>query len=304
MRTTKWLVREHELTVLPSVSSLGTLRKVAPPAGADRPMIGFGNPLLSGSGPEDAADASKAAGKTACPAAPVQVAASPWGKQRGIRAIALSGGLADVAEIRMQLPLPETADELCGVARDLGVAPDNIYLGPRATETEVKRLSQTGELSRYRVIHFATHGALAGQVSGSGEPGLLLTPPQKASAADDGYLTATEIARLDLRADWVILPACNTAASGTQGGEVMSGMAQAFFYAGTRALLVSHWSVFSDATRKLITKALSNMAADKSVGRAEAMRRSMLDLIDKGTPLESHPAYWAPFIVVGEGAPT
>jgi hypothetical protein len=75
-----------------------------------------------------------------------------------------------------------------------------------------------------------------------------------------------------------------------------------FFYAGARSLLVSHWSVESNATVKLITKALGIMATDKSIGRSEALRRSMLALIDKGEPQEAHPAYWAPFVVVGEGS--
>jgi CHAT domain-containing protein len=67
-------------------------------------------------------------------------------------------------------------------------------------------------VAQYRIVHFATHGALAGEIRGSGEPGLILTPPQTASAEDDGYLTASEIAGLKLDADWVILSACNTAA--------------------------------------------------------------------------------------------
>jgi CHAT domain-containing protein len=81
-----------------------------------------------------------------------------------------------------------------------------------------------------------------------------------------------------------------------------AGLARAFFYAGARALLVSHWAVYSDATVKLITGAVNRMAADKSVRRADAMRQSMLALIDKGTAEEAHPSYWAPFVVVGEGA--
>jgi len=162
-------------------------------------------------------------------------------------------------------------------------------------------LSEAGELSKYRLIHFATHGALAGQVGGNSEPGLLLTPPATATETDDGYLSASEIAGLKLDADWVILSACNTA-GGAEGAEALSGLARAFFYAGARALLVSHWSVYSDTTVKLITGAISSLAAQSSIGRAEAMRRSMLALIDHGAPRESHPAFWAPFIVVGEGA--
>lgn len=65
--------------------------------------------------------------------------------------------------------------------------------------------------------------------------------------------------------------------------------------------MVSHWAVYSDATVKLITGAVGEMVRDAKVGRAEAMRRSMLVLIDGGSPKETHPAYWAPFVVVGEG---
>jgi CHAT domain-containing protein len=186
----------------------------------------------------------------------------------------------------------------------LGVSGEEIRLGQRATETEIKRLSTEGELSKYRLLHFATHGALAGQLGDGSEPGLLLTPPETPTETDDGYLSASEIAALKLDADWVILSACNTAAGGAPGAEALSGLARAFFYAGARSLLVSHWAVDSASTVKLITKALAIMSSDKSVGRAEAMRRSMLAMIESGNQKEAHPAYWAPFIVVGEGGST
>ena len=223
------------------------------------------------------------------------------GLRRGLAPVETRGGFADVKFLRGQAPLPETADELCAVARDVKADAGDIYLGARATEREVKRLSESGQLAQYRVVHFATHGALAGQVKGNAEPGLLLTPPDAPSEEDDGYLTASEIAALKLDADWVILSACNTAAGGAQGAEALSGLARAFIYAQARALLVSHWEVNSDATVKLITGAIGRLAADKSMGRAEAMRRSMLALIDKGEARETHPAYWAPFVLVGEG---
>ena len=145
------------------------------------------------------------------------------------------------------------------------------------------------------------HGVLAGQLDGTREPGLILTPPDKATEEDDGYLSASEIANLKLDADWVILSACNTAAGAATSAEALSGLARAFIYAQARALLVSHWEVYLDATVKLITTAIREMARDAKVGRAEALRRSMLALIDKGEPHEEHPAYWAPFVVVGEG---
>jgi CHAT domain-containing protein len=301
-RQVAWLVRRHALTVLPSVSSLKALRQLAKDSHTDRAMIGFGNPLLNGPDASYAKLASAARSRQSCPKAAEQRVAALTGDRRGVLPLDLRRGLADVTQIRMQAPLPETADELCAVARDLRVSGDEIRLGARATEAEIKRLSEAGELSKYRLLHFATHGALAGQVSGNSEPGLLLTPPDEATEIDDGYLSASEIAALKLDADWVILSACNTAAGGVDAAEALSGLARAFFYAGARALLVSHWVVDSDATVKLITGAVGRMAADRNVGRAEALRQSMLAMIDSGRSDEAHPSYWAPFVVVGEGA--
>src|SRR5262249_16945440 len=102
--------------------------------------------------------------------------------------------------------------------------------------------------------------------------------------------------------DWVILSACNTASGDADDAEALSGLAQAFFYAGTRSLLVSHWAVYSDAAVKLVTRAVAEIKANPKIGRAEAVRRSMLALLDQGKPDESYPMYWAPFILVGEGS--
>jgi CHAT domain-containing protein len=204
--------------------------------------------------------------------------------------------------IRQASPLPETADELCAVARDIGADVGELRLGATATEREIKALSASGELAQYRVLHFATHGVMGGQLDGSAESGLILTPPKEASEEDDGYLSGSEIAALKLDADWVILSACNTAAGVTVKAAALSGLARSFIYAQARALLVSHWAVDSAATVKLITGAMREIARDRTVGRAEALRRSMFALVDKGTPQEAHPSYWAPFVVVGEGA--
>jgi CHAT domain-containing protein len=163
-------------------------------------------------------------------------------------------------------------------------------------------------LANARIVHFATHGLLAGETeifaAGSAEPALILTPPLKASDEDDGLLTASEIAQLKLDADWVVLSACNMAASGSErpGAEALSGgLARAFFYARARALLVSHWAVDSEATVRLITKTFDELKTSPKIGRAEALRLSMLALIADGGD-NAHPANWAPFIVAGEGA--
>jgi CHAT domain-containing protein len=126
---------------------------------------------------------------------------------------------------------------------------------------------------------------------------------KKPNDFDDGLLTASEVAQLKLNADWVVLSACNTAAGEKPGAEALSGLARAFFYAGARALLVSHWAVDSQAAVRLATETFGNLKTDPSIGRAEALRRAMLAFLnDTSEERNPYPAYWAPFFIAGEGA--
>ncbi|MCJ9732582.1 CHAT domain-containing protein, partial [Bradyrhizobium sp. PRIMUS42] len=211
------------------------------------------------------------------------------------------GGAADIAQLRRQMPLPETALELCAVAGTFAPVKGDVLLANDASETKMKTFSQSGDLAKYRILHFATHGALAGQVRGSIEPGLILSPPAAATQADDGYLSSSEISGLRLDADWVILSACNTAGGQAANSEAFSGLARAFFYAGTRALLVSHWAVNSDAAVVITTGTIDALNAHPDIGRAEALRRSISALIAKGGA-NALPGIWAPFVLVGNGA--
>jgi CHAT domain-containing protein len=149
--------------------------------------------------------------------------------QRGRRsAVVLSGGTADIEQLKHLAPLPETAIELCLVANSLAPGKGDVYLGNEATEAKIKSLSDSGRLEQYRMLHFATHAALSGQVRGSIEPGLILTPPAAATQGDDGYLTSSEISGLKLNADWVVLSACNTAGSEASNSEAFSAWREHF----------------------------------------------------------------------------
>jgi CHAT domain-containing protein len=134
------------------------------------------------------------------------------------------------------------------------------------------------------------------------EPGLILTPPATATLADDGYLSSSEILGFKLNADWVVLSACNTAGGDASNSDAFSGLARAFFYAGARALLVSHWPVRSDAAVAITTGAIDAMKSHTDIGRAEGLRRSLSALIAKGGEY-AHPSAWAPFVLVGNGSP-
>ena len=99
------------------------------------------------------------------------------------------------------------------------------------------------------------------------------------------------------------MSACNTAAGSSEGAEALSGLARAFFYAGARSLLVSHWPVESGAAVKLTTGAFAELAKNPGIGRAEALRRSMRALIaDPSSAHNADPSAWAPFVLVGEGS--
>ena len=96
-----------------------------------------------------------------------------------------------------------------------------------------------------------------------------------------------------------MLSACNTASGGRAGAEALSGLARAFFFAGARGMLVSHWEVYSDAAVKLVTRAFEVFANAPEKGRAGALAVAMSELAASEDPFIAHPAYWAPFVAVG-----
>jgi CHAT domain-containing protein len=205
---------------------------------------------------------------------------------------------ADIAGVRGLARLPGTRRELTGLAQALGVPPEQMRFGADATEAAVK---SSDSLRRARIAVFATHGLLAGDLSGLAEPALAFSPPATPGEDDDGLLTASEAAQLDLAADWVILSACNTAgADGSPGGAGLSGLASGFLYAGARALLVSHWPVRDDAAERLTRATIEGQAVDPATGKARHLQAAMLALMQNGDiPGHAHPSTWAPFVVVG-----
>jgi CHAT domain-containing protein len=287
-RDAAWLIKRQAVSVLPSVASLKALRLFAQRGVAPKPMVGFGNPLFDPAAPAASAPGSRVATNAAARNLTAAAYTDFW-QGAGVDRALLSKSLP---------PLPETADELNTVAKQLGASPGDIHLGRDASETTVKR----APLADYRIVYFATHGLVAGDVSGLAEPSLVLSIPAQPSDGDDGLLTASEVAQLKLRADWVVLSACNTVAGDKPGAEALSGLARAFFYAGARSLLVTHWAVNSNAAARLTTSTFENLKADPSLGRAEALRRAMLAFLnDPSGPMNSYPAIWAPFEIVGEG---
>lgn len=269
-RSLRWLGDRFALATLPSEGVLKVSRDTAHASRAPEPFVGFGDPSFAG----------------------------PHGAQRrSASALFAERGIADLRELARLAPLPESGDEIRAMSETLGADQRYVFLRERATERQLRAL----DLSRFRVIALATHGLVSGDFDGLAEPALALTPPTTASETDDGLLTASEIVALKLDADLVVLSACNTAAAdGTPGAEGLSGLAKAFFSAGSRSLLVSHWPVDSLSATQLTTGMLRVRAEDPSLSLPEALRRSSQTLrLKSADRRHAHPAFWAPFVMVG-----
>jgi len=266
----QWLVRRFAVSVVPSIDAFRALRGAKQAAHAPQPFIGFGAPSFGGTAGGASALAELA---TAC-------------RDRAETIAKL---------VRLLDPLPETAGELRAMARALKAPGDSVVLAGDATEARVRKT----DLAQYRVIAFATHGLLPGDLPCDIEPALALTPPAAAGAEDNGLLDASEIAGLRLNADFVILSACNTAApDGRLGGDSLGGLTRAFFYAGTRSVYASSFPVPSEQTAELTTGMFAELAGDPKLGRAEAARRAQLKLLRQRDV--AHPVFWSGFVLIGD----
>lgn len=289
LRSAQWFADDIAQIQVPSLNSLAFLRRfrIDRDASEAQPFLGFGDPILEGK------SALRGASRGP-PAADLRVVESQL----------MPGGetaLADPQALLKLSRLPGTAEELNALWTAAG-APDNaLFLASAATETRVRQTPLAAD-----VIVFATHGLLAQEISGLSEPGLVLSPPAEASTLDDGYLSSSEIAELEIRSTWIILSACNTAGSnGSNEGEGLSGLARSFFFAGAPSLLVSHWPVRDAVAPRLTVAATEWLKRSPGRSPAEALQVAMKAVRDDqqgDTESDSwaHPNAWAPFVVVGD----
>jgi len=221
------------------------------------------------------------------------------GRNSGLRLLAIGNpddGFADAtASSQEQSKIPsemlrDTEVEVRDVEKALGAQQNKLLVGAEASETHFKDLS-----SSYNIIHIATHGVID-----SDHPlysYLLLSRDDK---QNDGYLEAREIINMDLRADLVVLSACETARGKVGAGEGVIGLSWAFFIAGSRTTVVSGWKVSSASTSILMRKFYEHLNDERSSGslkKAEALRAAELEIMKD--PRYSHPFYWAAFVAVG-----
>ncbi|MCX5819728.1 MAG: CHAT domain-containing protein [Deltaproteobacteria bacterium] len=315
-RQAPWLIRKVSVTMEPSVSALVNLRSL-PPYDPDRKaFLGFGDPLFNR---EQQASLTlgqdRESGNSVAAESLHENMKEGRIQVRGVR-ITAKGNLDDrkiaSAQTENLNRLPDTAEEIESIGRELNADVENdVFLRERASKKRVRSMT----LSDRKVVAFATHALIPGDLDGLDQPALALSSPSVTGDREDGLLTMTDIMKLKLNADWVVLSACNTGAASGAGAEVLSGLGQAFFYAGSRAILASLYPVETISARKLVTGIFQSQKEDKTLSRTQALRKSMLNLMDKEVLKDgatgrivaayAHPLFWAPFVMVGDpGSPT
>ena len=271
-----WFGQQFIISHVPSVKAFYALRGATPRQIPAKAMLAFGDPDLQANKAEQSNAALLHKATSGCrPAGPI-----------------------DGRVLRSLSSLPETSVEINSIAEILGKSATTVFLRGQATEKQFRAQN----LLDYRILYFATHGLLPGELKCQNEPGLVLTPEseQAESKNADGLLEASEIAVLKLNADLVVLSACNTAGGGGKlGGEALSGLAESFFFAGARSLLVSHWQVPSGATAQLMSTLFTELGPELRGGASRALMAAQKKLIAKKET--AHPFFWAAFVVIGDG---
>ncbi len=289
-----WLIKQAAIAQVPSLSAWLALKNIAKNKSAAEAFIGWGDPTFSNA--------------TVASALPGGATVRKVAIKRGALVDDISTdnihirGSADAAVRYADIPpLPETRDELLAIANTLRAnASSDVLLGASATRDSVMASSKNGTLASRRVVAFATHGLMAGDLPNLSQPALALAAGNTdANNPLAPLLTLDDVLTLKLNADWVVLSACNTAAADGRAEEALSGLARGFFYAGARSLLVTHWAVEGASATALTTATFEHYSANPQAPKAESLRQAMLKVM--ATPAYAHPAYWAPYALVGDG---
>jgi CHAT domain-containing protein len=272
-----WLTNDFDISYSPTITSFVNLRSTRLVGQHARKLLAVGNPVL----------------------APLQRVAAQEAAFASVISSCQSGDIIPPQLLRSLASLPDTANEIYNVSKALGGNASDILLGGQATEPTLRARN----LADYRILYFATHGLLPGEIRCQSQPGIVLTPPSEPAETHfgDGLFDASEIAALPMTADLVVLSACNTAASGkADGGQSLSGLAASFFRAGAKSLLVSHWQVPSAATGALMSSMFATLSKTPNMSVDTALRTAQSGL--SKTPGFAHPFFWAAFVLMGDGA--
>ena len=281
-----WLIKDVAISHVPTANGWLSLKKLGEQPSSPQALLAWGDPAFD----------PKATQVAAAPATSVVRSAV------ALRSVESTSRNVMDAETYVNYskipPLPETRDEVLELAKIMDANPaQDVILGKDATRQSVLKSSASGVLGKKQVVVFATHGLLAGDLPNLNQPALAMAG--NSNPNESPLLTLEDVLSLKLNADWVVLSACNTAGADGKAEEALSGLARGFFFAGSRSLLVTHWSVESESAMQLTTHTFAAYKKNPTMRRADALRQAMLETMK--SPQYAHPAYWAPYALVGEG---
>jgi CHAT domain-containing protein/Tfp pilus assembly protein PilF len=258
--TTRWLVQDHPVSYVPSLSSLRELnrRRSASRIRPHKDLLAFGDPFY-GANEENRQNAST-----------------------DIFQDFYSNSSINFFRLKF------SGLEIQKIAAAFKPSRTDVFRRQEATEDRLK----AEPLTNYRIIHFATHGLIDDKKPARSS--IILALDQ--DPGEDGFLQMREVFNLRMNADLVTLSACQTGLGQFIRGEGIEGLSRAFFYAGASSVLMSLWAVNDEATYQLMERFYGYLRESETP--MNALRRAKLEMIGSG--VLSHPYYWAGFIVNGK----
>ena len=262
------LVVQHEVTSIPSASTLAVLRQeLQGRAPAEKVVAVFADPVFDKADERITGDVSRVAG--GYHVAPQSL--------DGVQALPR---------------LPYTRQEAEAI---LALAPATGRKAALGFEAN-RAAAMSEELSKYRIIHFATHSFLD-----SMHPelsGIALSMLDRQGKPQEGFLRAHEVFNLRLGAELVVLSGCRTGLGKQVKGEGLYGMTRGFMYAGSKRVIVSLWDVQDQATARLMSDFYRGLLGPRRPHTAAALRAAQIAIWREGR--WSAPYYWAGFVLQGE----
>lgn len=274
------LLLEHEVISLPSVSTLAALRHRAarPESAPDRLVVVIADPVFE---PDDPRFQPPLAPPETSQPEPLE-AAQLRSALRGVRQAGVDSGLSR---------LPFTLQEAKAIMEVAPAGQARMITGFEAS----RALAVGGELNRYRVVHFATHGVINCQHPELS--GIILSMLNERGGRENGFLQLHDIYKLDLSADLVVLSACSTGLGEEIRGEGLVGLTQGFLHVGAKSVVASLWQVDDRATAELMRNFYRAMF-DDGLPPAAALREAKKAMWRE--PRWRAPYYWAAFVLQGE----
>ncbi|MDC0057960.1 CHAT domain-containing protein [Pelagibacteraceae bacterium] len=189
--------------------------------------------------------------------------------------------------------LPGTLEEINKIS--LHMTNSKIISGKNVSEKTIKHLSESGDLSKFNIIHFATHGFLHSDIPELSA--LVLSQTQQSN--EDNYLNIKEISNLNINADLVVLSACNTGVGTLYHGGGVINISNAFFSAGTKALIMSLWYLADNTTSLFMDELYKKISSNKYsyVGALNEVKRDFIK--GKHGSQYQDPFFWSSLVYYG-----